>query len=483
VCSGSTRSCDALPANFSPDSSDILLITAEPESVLGLQPQLPELRLAVESSPGPAALRLREQRWNLVLLDALMPEALLLHVLEHGASQGIRVVALTRSSLPVAARLLSRGVADLIPFPPRAEDVRQVLRQSPAVASLPRVHTSADMPIGGSPPMLEALKTTVRVAPSRATVLLQGESGTGKELFARLLHEYGPRALRAFVAINCAAIPDALLESELFGHERGAFTGAAGRRIGRFERAAGGTLFLDEICDMSLGLQAKILRALQEREIERVGGDRPIPVDVRVVAATNRDPRQEVAAGRFREDLYFRLAVVRIVLPPLRERGSDVRALAELFVAAFAQQYGRPTLGLSEEVLAVLERYAWPGNVREMRNAIEHAVLMADGPVLLRHHLPEDIARGGVRPSGSGVPISYTTFDLLPLREAERRCIHAALDSTGGQLARAAEILGIHRNTLRRKLQELVGNSEGLSLLDSSGSADQRPPLDPSPDN
>jgi DNA-binding NtrC family response regulator len=353
------------------------------------------------------------------------------------------------------------------------------------------------IPIGESGRMLSAVKTIARVADSTATVLLHGESGTGKELFARLLHEKSARSAAPFVALNCAAIPEALLESELFGHEKGAFTGAVGRKVGRFERADGGTLFLDEVGDLSLGAQAKVLRALQEREVERVGGEGVLHVDVRVVAATNKDLAREVALGRFREDLYYRLAVVVLTLPPLRERGDDIRLLAEHCVARFACAHRRATRAISREALALMAAYPWPGNVRQLNNVLERAVLLADGPVLLPAHLPAEIRAPvhglhGVGSSMAATPMqtpstglphyglsSYglpnaglpgyglptqaepasvagagPAASLLPLGELERRHIAHALALTGGHLARAAELLGIHRNTLRRKLQE-----------------------------
>jgi two-component system, response regulator FlrC len=285
------------------------------------------------------------------------------------------------------------------------------------------------------------------VARSSATVLIRGESGTGKELVARTLHERSARARQPFVAVNCAAIPEALLESELFGHEKGAFTGAVARRIGRFERANGGTMFLDEIGDMSLPLQAKILRVLQEREIERVGGAAPVAVDVRLVAATHRDLEQDVKEGRFREDLYYRLAVVTLSLPALRERGDDLRALAEHYLALYAREYRRPVQAISREALTLLRAHHWPGNVRQLRNVMESAVLQADGPVLLPSHLPIDSLQPRTEVAIEGSP-------LLTLSELERRHIGRVLAESGGQMNIAAEILGIHRNTLRRKLSE-----------------------------
>ena len=340
--------------------------------------------------------------------------------------------------------------------------------------------------IGESPAMLAVFRTVARVADSSVSVVVQGESGTGKERVARLLHQYSSRRDGPFVAVNCAAIPDSLLESELFGHEKGAFTGAAARREGRFERANGGTLFLDEIGDMGLALQAKILRALQEREIERLGAERPTPIDVRVVAATHRDLAEEVRQGRFREDLYYRLAVVVITLPPLRERGDDVTRLVVHSVARAAQEHGRRAPAIAAETMTLLRDHPWPGNVRQLRNALDCAVLMAEGPVLLPEHLPHDIrfpsAASDLRLGASHLTGALDEpAEMLPLEELERRQIQRALVLSGGHLTRAAEALGIHRNTLRRKIQE--------HHLDEHGAAEERvsrpacgpgaPPSDP----
>jgi two-component system response regulator AtoC len=296
--------------------------------------------------------------------------------------------------------------------------------------------------------MLEVYKLTARVAGSSATVLIQGESGTGKEVVARAIHLNGAKAAGSFVAVNCAAIPENLLESELFGHEKGAFTGAIMRKIGRFEQAAGGTLFLDEIADMSLALQSKILRAVQEREIERVGGTETLPVDVRLIAATNRDLQDAIAQGRFREDLYYRLAVVTIRLPKLTDRGDDLVLLTAYFVRHFAERYGKPIRAISDRALELLRNHPWVGNVRELRNVVERAVIVATDDTLRAEHLPEELRGEEValaeRPQGT----------LLTLAELEARHIARVLAHTSGQIGAAAEILGIHRNTLTRKMKE-----------------------------
>ena len=307
--------------------------------------------------------------------------------------------------------------------------------------------------VGRSPATLQALNTALQAAATDATVLLTGESGTGKEVLAGVIHRYSARAANPFVAVNCAALPDPMLESELFGHVKGAYTGAEKDRKGRFERASGGTIFLDEIGDMSLALQAKILRCLEERAIERLGDEKVIPVDGRVVAATHRNLPRCIEAGKFREDLYFRLAVIVIHLPPLRERVEDIPALAEHFLTRYACQYDTPCPTLSDPALERLGRYPWPGNVRELRNVIERVIaLWGDASVVGVEHLPPEI-RGDVSPPIPPLEPGGTD-GLLPLQEVELRHIRRVLAATGGRLAEAADVLGIHRNTLRRKMRE-----------------------------
>jgi DNA-binding NtrC family response regulator len=307
--------------------------------------------------------------------------------------------------------------------------------------------------LGSSPKMGAVFETLARVADSAATVLVTGESGTGKEVVARTLHWASQRARGPFVAVNCAAIPEHLLETELFGHERGAFTGAVARRVGRFERAHGGTLFLDEIGDMSLVLQAKVLRVLEERTVEKVGGDETKAIDVRVVAATNQDLASATRQGRFREDLYHRLAVVGIELPPLRERSGDIRALALHFAADFARRHGKAIESISERALRRLESASWPGNVRELRNVMDRAVVLAAGPTIRL----ADLRLGESAPSAAALAVSSMGAGYPPtfsLEEVEADHIRRVLATVQGHIGRAAETLGIHRNTLTRKMKE-----------------------------
>ena len=319
-----------------------------------------------------------------------------------------------------------------------------------------------------------------QVAPSKATVLISGESGTGKEMFARFLHSMSDRAQGPFVAVNCAALPEHLLESELFGHEKGAFTGAIARKPGKFELAHGGTILLDEISEMDFGLQAKLLRVLQESELDRVGGTESVKVDVRVLATTNRSLQEWVEAGKFRQDLYFRLNVIPLKLPPLRERGEDILLLAHFFVDKFCKQYGLPRLGFSSEASDWLMAYHWPGNVRELQNLMERAVLLAGrGPIATMHFLLDDdswtpeeepapavavVSDSADMADGHAtllpVPLSGEALEhmlggkVIPLQEMERIMIMRGLEQTSGNRTQAAELLGISVRTLRNKLNE-----------------------------
>jgi two-component system nitrogen regulation response regulator GlnG len=466
-----------------------LAITPSPQDLLALAQALPRDELVMASSLSEGLGRLREAPWGLVLLDELADPASL-EVLRRIADGTRRVVFMTASpSVDLVLEALDHGACDVISFPPSAAQLGEILARcaspEPVTADVPlgvgdrgRAKTSSGrgakgeergLPdlVASSAGMLAAVKTVVRVAPTTATVLIHGESGTGKELLARLLHQRSRRASGPFVAVNCAAVPENLLESEFFGHEQGAFTGAVARRIGRFERASGGTLFLDEIGDMSMPLQAKILRAIQEREVERVGGAQPVRVDARVVAATNRDLEQDIASGRFREDLYYRLAVVVVTLPPLRERGEDIQLLAEHCVQRAAEDHHLPVPVIAPETLALLRAHPWPGNVRQLKNTLERAVLVSDGAYLLPAHLTPEFRRHPALKYLSGMDRRMphdrrakqerrsgpTTIDVTPIEALERDHVRRALTATNGHLGRASALLGIHRNTLRRRIR------------------------------
>jgi DNA-binding NtrC family response regulator len=301
--------------------------------------------------------------------------------------------------------------------------------------------------VGSSPPMQRVFEIIDQVAPSRATVLISGESGTGKELVAAAIHQRSPRAGGPFIKLHCAALAETLLESELFGHERGAFTGAVARRDGRFQMADGGTLFLDEIGDISPSVQVKLLRFLQEHEFERVGGGQTIRVDVRVITATNRDLAADVKKNSFREDLFYRLNVVGIEMPPLRDRRSDIPALARFFLDKYSNQNGKMLDGFSPDTLELLASYDWPGNVRELENAVERAVVMAAGPLIEPRHLPQAVSPRPVTSAAPPIPGST-------LEEIERFAILKTLESTGGSTSRAAEVLGISVRKIQYKLHE-----------------------------
>ena len=431
----------------------VLLLDSDRQTGRTLEPLLPDGSLTVAGTQAAGLALLAQSGWELVFLDAEFSGAgLELLPRVRSRTDGAVVMLAAAPSVALTLEAIERGAHDVLAKPLVPERVRELLASLGETGASHPLPAAADASaiIGSSPAMLAVFKQVARSAPSDATVLVLGESGTGKELVARTLHERSRRARGPFVAINCAAIPENLLESELFGHEKGAFTGAIGRRIGRFERATGGTLFLDEIADMSLALQAKILRALQDRAVERVGGGGATPIDVRLVAATNRDLAAAVREGRFREDLYYRLAVVTLELPPLRDRGGDVDALAEHFAALYAREHSRPVTAIAEETLRAVRAAHWPGNVRQLRNAVERAVVMSDGEVLLPRHLPAELlaAEGIVEPAPrSDAPIQT-------LAEMEKGMIQRALRETGRSYSLAAEMLGIHRNTLRRKIAE-----------------------------
>jgi two-component system response regulator AtoC len=317
--------------------------------------------------------------------------------------------------------------------------------------------------IGESLPMHEVFETIKQVAPTRATVLLQGESGTGKELAAQAVHALSGRPKQKFVTVHCAALSPQLLESELFGHERGAFTGAVERRIGRFEQANGGTIFLDEIGEIDSATQVKLLRVLgEDRSFERVGGNAPIKVDVRLVAATNKDLAKLVSEGKFRDDLFFRLSVVQVTMPPLRQRKEDIPLLVQAFLKVFAEENGRPVPEITSEAMDVLLRYDWPGNVRKLRNVIENCVVMTSGPKIGLRNIPVEVREattgGGALASSKFIAVKGSRFNL---HDTEHRLILQALEDTGGNVTQAAKNLGISRRTLHRKINELKSTEDG----------------------
>jgi DNA-binding NtrC family response regulator len=382
----------------------------------------------------------------------------------------VAIMMTAYGSVESAVEAMKRGAYHFVNKPVNIDELELVIRRGLQARRLESENLnlqrqverkfSAGPLLGRSAAIERVLETVEQVAPTRATVLLEGESGTGKELAAHAIHHLSGRPKDRLVIVHCAGFNEQLLESELFGHERGAFTGATERRIGRFEQADGGTLFLDEVGEISPNTQVKLLRAIGERTVERVGGNRPIKVDVRIVAATNKHLADLVANGEFREDLFFRLNVVRITMPPLRERREDIPLLADAFLKEFAAENGRPVRPLSDEAAEALLRYPWPGNVRELRTAIEHGVVMCNGAKILLRHLPDAVRGSAAAPPGAQATDGSAAPDDLDLAAVERRYIALALERTGGNRTEAAKLLGLSRRTMQRKLKTL---HEGVS--------------------
>jgi DNA-binding NtrC family response regulator len=424
--------------------------------------------------------RLIEQReYSTILLDVMLPDTNGIELMEeaHRLYPDLPVILITAyGTIEKAVEAMKRGAMDFLPKPVDIDRLNSIIVNAVRQYELRREVKTLRRQIeplkefqgmvGQSAQMLEIYDTIERVAPTSATVMITGESGTGKELVAKAIHSLSGRSQKPFVAINCAAISRDLLESELFGHERGSFTGAEARHQGCFERADGGTLFLDEICEMDLGLQAKLLRVIQERMFYRVGGSKPIEVDVRLVAATNQNPTEAVAAGRFREDLYYRLNVVPIPLPALRDRAEDIGQIARQFLREFSEQNKRSFHGFELEALGAMERYRWGGNVRELRNVIEQIVVLNDGERVSPTMLPEAIQSAAPAPSQeastasgrpaslSAAPVVETPASIRPFWQVERDTIQRALDLCRGNVQDVARRLSLSPATLYRKIEK-----------------------------
>jgi two-component system response regulator AtoC len=400
--------------------------------------------------------RLRREGADLVVSDLHMPGMNGLELLSAMRQEGLEtpvIIVTAQGEVASAVAAMKLGAADYIVRPFDLETLEIAMNRALSMTRLKtenrflrdEAERGSGQMIGLSPAMRKVHEEILQVAPEKATVLITGETGTGKELAAHALHQYSPRKDALFVAVNCAAIPAEMLESELFGHERGAFTGAVKARVGKFELADGGTLFLDEITEMPIALQAKLLRAIQEGVIERLGGNRPISVDIRIVAATNLDPHQAVTDGKLREDLYYRLNVFRLELPPLRERVEDIPRLAQHFLT-------RRKGSISNEALALLQSYHWPGNVRELENVLERAAIMASGGEIGIRHLPADLASrtenvAAVAQAPEELSIPQATEAL------EKRMISAALAACSGNKSKAAKLLEISERSLWYKLE------------------------------
>ncbi len=404
---------------------------------------------------------IQEDPPDVVLLDLQMPRMGGLDLLRKLAAEGrdVTVVVITAvGTIERAVEAMKNGAYDFITKPFDPERVTMTVAKALERAGLKRTNQylrselseRAAEPIGASPAMREILETARRAAASRSTVLVLGESGTGKEVLARAIHGWSDRRSAPFVAVNCVALTEELLESELFGHEKGSFTGAVGQKRGKFEVADGGTVFLDEIAEVRPQLQAKLLRVLQEHQFERVGGTAPLSVDIRIIAATNRDLTQEIAAGRFREDLYYRLNVISLRMPPLRERPEDIQPLAAHFLERYAKETKRSVKGISAEALAALKAYEWPGNVRELENTIERAVVLGSSAELILEDLPSHVVEFGHSAEEGEQPFFHSE-----VRRFKGQLIRDAVRRSGGHHRKAASILGLNPTYLSRLIRNL----------------------------
>jgi nitrogen regulation protein NR(I) len=463
--------------------SNVLIIDDDDQLRKSFQRLLSEEGYAAEGAPsGESGLELiRQGLPDLVILDMRLPGISGLETFRriHELEPKLPVIIMTAyGTTETAIEATKQGAFDYILKPFEIPDMLQVIRnaleagrfmRSPVDMDAAPEEAQREAIVGRSRAMQEVYKSIGRVAPTDATVLIRGESGTGKELVARAVYQHSTRSTKPFLVINCVAIPENLLESELFGYEKGAFTGASHRRVGKIEQAHGGTVFLDEIGDMPSSIQAKILRLLQERSIERLGGQKIIPVDVRIIAATNRDLESSLSEGRFREDLYYRLKVVTIWLPPLRDRAEDIPHLALYFLSRFAREVGMDNPGITEEALRTLRRYNWPGNVRELSNVVQKALIFNRGAPVSHEDVSQAI---GDRDQGKAV--SQTSredavrqwirsqltaggkehrFDQF-LEQVASIIISEALNMTGGNRSRAAKLLGLSRPTLHSKIEK-----------------------------
>ncbi|MDP8566447.1 sigma-54-dependent transcriptional regulator [Methylophilus aquaticus] len=445
-----------------PPQQSILAVDDEPHMRRLLEISLRQAGYrAISAGNGREALEvIQQQQIDLIVSDLHMPGMNGLQLLESIRKQYEHlpfIMVTAQGEIKTAVEAMKLGASDYILRPFELETLEIAIEKALTVNRIQLENSffkESSQPlasgiIGESPPM-QALKHMIQqVAPERATVFIVGETGTGKELVAKALHEASSRKEHLFVAVNCAAIPADILESELFGHEKGAFTGAVKERIGKFELANGGTLFLDEITEMPIQLQSKLLRVLQESMVEKLGGNRPIQLDVRVVAATNRDPMQAVREGKLREDLYYRLNVIQLPVPPLRQRGEDVSLLAEFFLSKRPSQ-------LSPAARLCLQQYAWPGNVRELENILERAAILAGQQAIQPQHLPADIAQTpAIKPAENVAQTTATSLSIPRATEAiERRLILQALDSCQGNKTKAAKLLEISERSLWNKLNQ-----------------------------
>jgi two-component system nitrogen regulation response regulator GlnG len=457
----------------------LLIVDDDPSILLAFRRAFrdPALEVVTAETAAEALAIARDKKPDVIVLDVLLPDLSGLEALQRLRELDARspVIFITgKSTADTAIEAMKLGAYEYLVKPLELSQLRQVIERALAisrsmhvpavVAADDAVDESTDAIVGRCPAMQEVYKAIGRVAGQDVTVLITGESGTGKELVARAIYQHGRRARGPFLAINCSAIPEHLLESELFGHEKGAFTGADRRHIGKFEQCNGGTLLLDEVGDMTPLTQGKVLRVLQEQCFERLGGDETIRADVRVIAATNHDLAEEVAGNRFRLDLYYRLSVFGIHLPPLRERGDDLTLLVNHYVRRFARELGSDVRGVDPAALAVLRGYSWPGNVRELQSVLKQALLRATGPVLALEFLPPQLCAPPAA-ANSGQTLEQFLDEQIEagaeglyaaaLERLDRLLLTRVLRHVGGNQVRAARLLGITRGTLRTKLREL----------------------------
>jgi len=474
-----------------------MIVDDEEAARYGMRRALSTLGYNITEAGSAEAARalLKQTEPDLLLLDVNLPGMSGLDFLrEVKSSNGngpLVIIVTAHGSERMAVEAVKAGAYDYLSKPFELDDLRLVIKNAAETVQLRRENYSLRRRIeversqrgaliGNSDAMQKVRAMIEKVAETDATVLVRGESGTGKELVARELHERNSvRRNGSFVAVNCAALPSELIESELFGHEKGAFTGAAARREGKFEQADGGTLFLDEIGDMSSNVQAKLLRALEERRIERLGANESIPVDVRIVSATHRPLEQEITNGNFRADLFYRLRVVTVEIAPLRDRREDIPLLIETFTRLAAERYELPQRSLSQGTLRRLVEYNWPGNVRELKNTIDRAVIMADGDEIAPKDLPDEITAGTTRngivegeSETDGLRVPFTADFREDRREFERRYITRCLEYTQGNVTRAAEILDMHRQSLQHKLRQLGLGRRYVSVNEAQDNPD-----------
>jgi DNA-binding NtrC family response regulator len=452
----------------------ILIVEDDRNTLSGLMEILEEEGYEVRGvESGHKALRtLERERFDILLTDLKMPEidGMQLYEQTQSLAPEMKTVVMTAySSVKDAVDAMKRGVYEYLTKPLNLDELFVILKKAVEDQSLRRENEELkdrlqgsyrfESIIGKSPSMQQVFKTIYKVAKSQATVLIRGESGTGKELVARAVHYNSPRANGPMVEISCAAFPETLLESELFGYEKGAFTGADSRKKGRFELAHNGTIFLDEIGDVSAGVQTKLLRVLQEKEISRLGSNDSIKVDVRVITATNRDLEHALSNGLFREDLYYRLNVIPIFLPPLRERREDIPLLIDHFIKRYSKLNNKTMIGIAEDALELCEAYDWPGNVRELENAIENAIVLGEGETLLAEHLPVTLSMRKTAMEGFA---AESDDDFFPggssyrekMETAEKKILEEAIRQADGNKSEAAKQLGISLRTMRYKIQK-----------------------------